>query len=218
MAIGRELVAKQVLDEADDVMFLRYQELRVLMADPAAVDGRRIVARRHQDRAVAYTIHPRDWIGTVTPASLAAPFLSNWGYPDRFYKKPSTVEGQITGLAASPGRVEGLARVVLTTAQFDQVQRGEIVVCQMTNPAWVALFTKMTGLVTDAGGLTSHPAVLAREFGIPAVIGTSVATQKIRTGDRIRINGSTGIVDILSTGAEVAGVGYDAPATTSFTR
>jgi pyruvate,water dikinase len=68
----------------------------------------------------------------------------------------------------------------------------------MTNPAWVVLFTKIAGLVTDTGGTTSHPAVLSREFGIPAVVGTSIATKRIRTGDRIRVDGSAGRVEILS--------------------
>jgi pyruvate,water dikinase len=68
----------------------------------------------------------------------------------------------------------------------------------MTNPAWVVLFTKITGLVTDAGGTVSHPAVVAREFGIPAVVGTSNATERIKTGDRVRVNGSTGVVEILT--------------------
>ena len=68
----------------------------------------------------------------------------------------------------------------------------------MTNPAWVVLFTKISGLVTEAGGTVSHPAVVAREFGIPAVVGTTNAGERISTGDRIRVNGSTGIVEILS--------------------
>jgi pyruvate,water dikinase len=72
----------------------------------------------------------------------------------------------------------------------------------MTNPAWVVLFTKIVGLVTDAGGTVSHPAVLSREFSIPCVVGTDVATQKIKSGDRIRINGTTGLVEILETAAE----------------
>jgi len=71
----------------------------------------------------------------------------------------------------------------------------------MTNPAWVVLFTKITGLVTDAGGTVSHPAVLSREFGIPCVCGASVATQQIHNGDRIRINGTTGLVEILEKAA-----------------
>jgi pyruvate,water dikinase len=104
----------------------------------------------------------------------------------------------ITGLGASGGIVEGVARVVRTTDEFDEVRDGDILVCQMTNPAWVVLFTKIAGLVTDTGGTTSHPAVLAREFGIPAVIGTSVATQRIATGDRLKVDGTAGRVEILS--------------------
>ena len=98
----------------------------------------------------------------------------------------------IDGIGGSPGVIEGIARVVRTVDEFDEVRDGDILVCQMTNPAWVVLFTKIAGLVTDTGGTTSHPAVLAREFGIPAVIGTSVATQRIATGDRLRIDGTAG--------------------------
>ena len=84
---------------------------------------------------------------------------------------------EVHGLGASPGVVEGVASIVASLDEFDQVQQGEILVCQMTNPAWVVLFTKIAGLVTDAGGVAAHPAVVAREFGIPAVVGTSVATR-----------------------------------------
>ena len=94
--------------------------------------------------------------------------------------------------------VEGPARFVASLDQFDQVQEGEILVCRMTNPAWVVLFTKISGLVTEAGGAVSHPAVVAREFGIPAVVGTTNAGERIKTGDRIRVNGTTGVVEILA--------------------
>jgi pyruvate,water dikinase len=83
----------------------------------------------------------------------------------------------------------------------------------MTNPAWVVLFTKIAGLVTDTGGTTSHPAVLSREFGIPAVVGTSGATRVIATGDRIRVDGSKGIVEVLER-AGAAGAAVGAAATT----
>jgi pyruvate,water dikinase len=218
IAIGRQLVETGALDQPDDVIFLRYNELRVFMANAAAMDARAIVARRRDERATAYQFHPPDWIGTATSSQLAFPYLSNWGFPEKFYRKPSTVQGQVTGLAGSPGVVDGIARVVLTAAQFDEVRQGDIVVCQMTNPAWVVLFTKMKALVTDAGGLTSHPAVLAREFGIPAVIGTSTATRQIRTGDRIRVNGTAGVVEILHVGMQAAGIGSDAPAADRFAR
>ena len=197
MAIGRKLVELGRLDEPDDVMFLRYNELRALIGDPAVLDARGIVSAERAKRTAAERLRPRDWIGTVTPAQLAFPYLVNWGYPDRFYQQQSADQATVTGLGASPGVVEGVARVVRTVEEFDEVRDGDILVCQMTNPAWVVLFTKIAGLVTDTGGTTSHPAVLAREFGIPAVIGTSVATQRIATGDRLRVDGSTGLVQII---------------------
>jgi pyruvate,water dikinase len=197
IAVGRKLVDAGRLDEPDDVLFLRYNELRALIGSADALDARGIVAARRREREAAQKLHPRDWVGTVTPSQLAFPYLVNWGYPDRFHQTQSDDQRQITGLGASPGVIEGIARVVRTVDEFDEVRDGDILVCQMTNPAWVVLFTKIAGLVTDTGGTTSHPAVLAREFGIPAVIGTSVATHRITTGDRIRIDGTAGKVEIL---------------------
>jgi pyruvate,water dikinase len=205
MAIGRKLVADRRLDQPDDVMFLRYNELRMLIGDAASLDARGIVAARRAEREAAAEVHPRNWVGTVTPSQLAFPYLVNWGYPERFHKEESRDERLVTGIAGSPGVAEGIARVVRTVDEFDDVADGDILVCQMTNPAWVVLFTKIAALVTDTGGTTSHPAVLSREFGIPAVIGTSVATHRIRTGDRVRVDGSNGVVEILVDG--VAGRG-----------
>ncbi len=197
IALGRKLVEAGRIDVPDDVMFLRYNELRALIGSADAIPARELIATRRRERDAAASLQPRDWIGTATPSQLAFPYLVNWGYPDRFHQEQSADERQITGLGASAGVVEGIARVVRTVDEFDDVREGDILVCQMTNPAWVVLFTKIAGLVTDTGGTTSHPAVLAREFGIPAVIGTSVATQRIATGDRIRIDGSAGKVEIL---------------------
>jgi len=197
IAIGRKLVEEGRLDRPDDVLFLRYNELRMLIGDPAVVDGRGIVAARRAEREAAKKLRPRNWVGTVTPSQLAFPYLVNWGYPDRFYQEQSADDAHITGIAGSPGVIEGTARVVMTIDEFDDVTDGDILVCQMTNPAWVVLFTKIAGLVTDTGGTTSHPAVLSREFGIPAVVGTSGATRVIATGDRIRVDGSKGVVEIL---------------------
>ena len=196
--IGRKLVEAGRLAQPDDVMFLRYNELRMFIGDADAVDATAIVAERRTERTNATKVHPRNWIGTATASQLAFPYLVNWGYPERFYQEPSADQRQVSGIGASPGIVEGIARVVMTVDEFDEVAEGDILVCQMTNPAWVVLFTKIAGLVTDTGGTTSHPAVLAREFGIPAVIGTSVGTRRITTGDRIRVDGSAGLVEILA--------------------
>jgi pyruvate,water dikinase len=195
--IGRKLVAMGRLDQPDDVMFLRYNELRAVIGHASAIEPRGIVATRRAEREAAMSLRPRDWIGTATASQLAFPYLVNWGYPERFQRRPSADHDTITGIAGSPGTVEGIARVVRTVDEFDDVSDGDILVCQMTNPAWVVLFTKIAGLVTDTGGTTSHPAVLSREFGIPAVVGTSTATARIATGDRIRVDGSSGSVEIL---------------------
>lgn len=208
IAIGKKLVEQGHLDDPNDVVFFRYNELRVFMADPTSMYGRAIVAQRKAEREKAYTYRPRDWIGTATKSQLAFPYLNLWGFPDKFYRKQAAVAGQIAGIGASPGVVEGVARVVLTEEQFDEVRAGDILVCQMTNPAWVVLFTEIVGLVTDAGGTVSHPAVLSREFGIPAVVGTTVATSQIKSGDRIRIDGTKGVVEILAPAAPLGGLGF----------
>jgi pyruvate,water dikinase len=198
MAIGKKLVQADLLDDAEDVMYLHYNELRLLITDASAVDARTLVSERRDEREEAYRIRPREWVGTATKAALAFPYASLWGFPEKFSREPSTKMGEVKGLAASPGVVEGIARHVSSVEEFNQVKEGEILVCRMTNPAWVVLFTKIVGLVTDAGGVTSHSAVVSREFGIPAVVGTSNATERIKTGERVRVNGSTGIVEILS--------------------
>lgn len=197
IAIGRKLVESGVLRDAEDVMMLRYNELRVLMANPTAFDALEIVGGRRDERERSFAVRPPDWIGTATESQLAFPYYTLWGFPERFHRKQPETTDIVHGLAGSPGIVEGTARLVASLDEFDQVQDGEILVCQMTNPAWVVLFTRIGGLVTDAGGVASHPAVVAREFGLPAVVGTSVATQRIRTGDRVRVNGATGVVDIF---------------------
>jgi phosphohistidine swiveling domain-containing protein len=197
ITLGRRLVDEGHLDQADDVLFLRYNELRAFVGDPSATDARAIVAERRAEREAAAGRQPRDWIGTVTEPQLNFPYWVNWGYPERFHREASTDAAQVVGISGSPGVVEGVARVVRTVGDFDEVAEGDILVCQMTNPAWVVLFTKIAGLVTDTGGTTSHPAVLAREFGIPAVVGTSEATRRIKTGDRVRVDGTAGVVEIM---------------------
>ena len=197
IALGRKLAAAGLLDDPEDVVLLHYNELRTLVANPDAVDAKPLVSARRDDRERQALVRPPEWLGTATEEALAFPYLSLWGFPEKFHREPPATVDEVVGLAASPGVVEGTARIVSSVDDFDQVQQGEILVCQMTNPAWVVLFTKIGGLVTDAGGVASHPAVVAREFGIPAVVGTSIATHRIATGDRVRVNGSSGQVEVL---------------------
>jgi pyruvate,water dikinase len=207
VALGEKLVEMGVLDAPDDVILFRYNELRAFIGNPTGMDGRAIVAAAKAKRAAADAIQPRDWVGTVTATQLAFPYLNLWGFPDKFHRSSEVEVGKVKGIAGSPGVVEGVARVVMSEAEFDSLQQGEILVCQMTNPAWQVLYGKIVAVVTDAGGTVSHPAVLAREYGIPAVVGTSGGTARIKSGDRLRVDGNVGVVEILETTPTLAAVG-----------
>ena len=199
IAIGRKLADVGVLADAEDVVFLHYNEVRLLLADQSALgDVQDLVSDRRDEHEDAAERRPPSWVGTATEEALAFPYASLWGFPEKFHAGEPATTGEVKGLAASPGVVEGTARYVSSLDQFDEVGDGDILVCRMTNPAWVVLFTKIHGLVTEAGGTMSHPAVVAREFGIPAVVGTTNAGDRIKTGDRIRVNGTTGVVEILA--------------------
>ena len=100
------------------------------------------------------------------------------------------------GIGASPGQVTGMARVVSGPDEFDQMQQGEILVAKITTPAWTPLFALAAGIVTDVGGPLSHGSIVAREYQIPAVLGTGVATERLHNGQRITVDGDAGVVKI----------------------
>jgi len=207
LAIGRRMVKEGLLRDPEDIMFLEYDQLRAYVANPKSednpegYDGLAVIKEARRKYEEAHKIRPRDWVGTVTHWSMyVEPYHTLWGWPERFERAQKAEEvppDQLQGLAAAAGVAEGTARVVLSTDEFDQVKSGEIMVCQMTNPAWVVVFSKIKGVVTDTGGVLCHTAVVAREFGIPGVVGTGDATHRIKTGARLRVNGNTGLVEIL---------------------
>ena len=106
--------------------------------------------------------------------------------------------GGLSGFAASPGIVEGIARVLKSAEQIADLQDGEILVAPVTAPSWAPIFRRIAATVTDSGGMMSHAAIVCREYGLPAVTGTAFATQAIKTGMRIRVDGNEGKVTILS--------------------
>jgi phosphohistidine swiveling domain-containing protein/tetratricopeptide (TPR) repeat protein len=201
LAVARRMVKEGLLKDPEDIMFLEYDQLRAYVGNPKGYDGLGIIKEARRAYEKAHRIRPRDWVGTVTHWNMyEEPYHTLWGWPqrwDRAQAGEAITEGVVKGLPAAAGMVEGIARVVIGPEDFDKVQTGEILVCIMTNPAWVVLFSKIKGVVTDTGGVLAHTAVVAREFGIPGVVGTGDATQRIKSGDRIRVNGSTGMVDIL---------------------
>jgi len=200
LRVARKMVKEGLLDDPEDIMFLEYEQLRRYVGDPDNYPGRKLIADARAAREKALKVKPRDWVGTVTQQNMyEEPYHTLWGYPEKFEREQAgkAVKGEIKGLAASPGAVEGTAHIVKNPEEFNSVKQGEIMVCIMTNPAWVVVFSKIAAIVTDAGGVLSHSAIVAREFMIPAVVGTGSATKEIKSGDRIRVDGDNGIVKML---------------------
>ena len=112
------------------------------------------------------------------------------------YRRDDVPAGALVGLPVSAGTVEGRARVIADIAQAD-LETGDILVTAYTDPSWTPLFVAIKGLVTELGGLMTHGAVIAREYGLPAVVNVERATQLIQDGDRIRVHGAEGYVEIL---------------------
>jgi pyruvate,water dikinase len=188
---GRALAAAGVLAQSDDLFFLRLAELRALSASEGR-DWRALVAERRQ----AYAREERR---RQVPRLL----LSDG---QAFYEGMTSLEereGVLVGSPVSPGVIEGAVRVMLDP-RGAQLVPGEILVCPGTDPAWTPLFLAAAGLVMEVGGLMTHGSVVAREYGIPAVVGVSQATIRLKTGQRVRVDGTVGQVTILEEGHKAA--------------
>lgn len=185
--VGRRLVSDGVIANPDDVMFLRRGEIDELLVAPE--DRRGLVAERRDRHERERTLTPPAKVGTLRPADPDAK-------PDRFEggRFASDDDRSLRGTGASAGVVRGTARVVFGPDDFARVGPGDIVVATASNPGWVPLFATAAGFVTDTGGVLSHAAVVAREFGIPAVVGTREGTKRIADGRQIEIDGTTGVV------------------------
>jgi pyruvate, water dikinase len=137
----------------------------------------------------------------VVPEAINDPMLVMlWGVTtERVREWASQRDGGrvLSGAPAAPGSVEGVARVVRGVDQIGDVREGEILVCGATSPAWAPIFTKIRAAVTDVGGVMSHAAIVCREYGLPAVVGTGRATAEIKTGQTIAVDGTAGRVEIL---------------------
>ena len=183
--IGAILVANDVIDRADDVTHFHRAEVRALLLDP--VDRRTLIAERVAEHVHLESLVPPRTIGAPPPAERELDLFEGARFAA---PEPDTLRG--TG--ASAGTVRAIARVVAGPADFERVAPGEIVVARASNPGWVPLFGIAGGFVTDSGGVLSHAAVVAREFGLPAVVGTGEATSRIADGQVIEIDGSTGLI------------------------
>ncbi|MGI5837408.1 MAG: PEP/pyruvate-binding domain-containing protein [Chloroflexota bacterium] len=203
LELGRRLVAVGAISQADDVFWLELAEVE--QAAAALDDG----ATRIDSHDAEVERRKMIWRGqkrATPPVSLPKGMRLGGIDMDRFM--PARVEEQggniIKGIAVSAGRVTARARVLHGPEDFGQMRQGEVLVAGVTTPAWTPLFPLASAVVTDVGGPLSHSSIVAREYGIPAVLGTGVATKRIKSGELIRVDGDAGTVTLLERAAEAA--------------
>ncbi|MFM9589150.1 PEP-utilizing enzyme [Streptomyces scabiei] len=209
---GELLRDRGVLVDVEDVFQLSHTEVGQALTDVmlawaagsepvGAAHVRETVAERRRMLDALAGWSPPPALGPV-PEALNDPAVRMlWGITAETIQAWSTPvtddDREVRGFAASPGVVEGTARVLLSANDIGQVQEGEVLVCPVTAPSWGPVFGKIAAAVSDIGGTMSHAAIVAREYGLPAVVGTGHATKRITTGQRLRVDGDRGIVTIL---------------------
>jgi rifampicin phosphotransferase len=173
-------------------------------ADPATLAaGRRAARRARAGVEVPRTIGPPAALPDVAgfPTDVAEVLDATFWYlghvSSEQLAQPGVGAATLTGVAAAPGTYEGPARVVLDESGLDRIEPGDVLVCPITSPVWSMVFPSLGGLVCDAGGILSHPAIIAREFGIPAVVGTGSATATVGDGQVVRVDGTEGRVELV---------------------
>jgi pyruvate, water dikinase len=207
--VGAVLAEHGFFGDSDDVFYLNIHEVHEALSDlglawAGGTPARGTlywpprVARRREILDVLSRWTPPPALGVV-PEVINDPTVNLlWGVTaERLRAWAGDGEAGVTGYAASPGVVEGVARVVRDVNEIGTVQQGEVLVCPVTAPSWAPVFPKIAAAVSDIGGMMSHAAIIAREYGLPAVVGTGHATEQIKTGDRVRVDGDNGTVTIL---------------------
>jgi len=202
---GRRLADRARLARAADAVLLEERELRSALAGDSSQDLRGLVARRKAERAwVAAHPGPTSYgtdpgpppdLSPLPPAlrlvNTAALYWMQLLFPT---KQTGDGRAQLAGVPGSPGRYTGPVRLIRDEAEFAKLRPGEVLVCPITSPAWSVLFIQAGAVVTDGGGVLAHTAVIAREYGIPAVLATMTVTQRLRDGDIVTVDGTVGLV------------------------
>jgi pyruvate,water dikinase len=186
LRIGEALAARGMLSEPDDIFFLTRDEALGGGGLPSIVD----IAGRRTKRVEMARLVPPLFVGRVNPM-----LKKMWAAFPRLIGAVPSDTALVTGAPASPGRATGIVRVIRGPQQFNELQPGEILVAPLTAPAWTPLFSQAAAVVTDVGSAASHASIIAREYGIPAVVGCGDATARLRTGMRVTVDGTAGNVE-----------------------
>jgi pyruvate,water dikinase len=209
---GQILVNGGFIEDAEDIFYLHRFEIHEALYDlctgwatgtpargPSYWPGE--VAERKRIMQLLRDWSPPPALG-IAPEEITEPFtVMLFGVTTATVKQwldgGAADTDELRGIAASPGVAEGPARVITAVDQLDQVRSGEILVCPITAPSWAPVFSRIEGAVSDIGGIMSHAAIVSREYGLPAVVGTGFGTKRIQTGQRVRVDGNNGVVSII---------------------
>ncbi len=195
--LGQRLVDIGTLSEPNDLYFLTSDEIKPALAargrGEAMPEYLALTAERRELREARKRLHPP---GTIPDEARENPGLK---FKETQFKNDDSSD-TLRGIPVSPGTIAAPASRIMNAQEFDQMQPGSILVCPMTSPAWTQLFAHAVGLVTDIGGILGHGSIVAREYGIPAVVGTGNVTQRIESGQTLEVDGDAGTV-VIQTGA-----------------
>jgi pyruvate,water dikinase len=210
--LGGVFVAHGFFDDPEDIFYLHRNEIYSALYDlnigwATGTQARGVtywrpeIERRRRIRDVLKAHPPLPALG-VPPEYITEPLtVMLWGITqesvEEWLGSAGQDDGELRGVAASAGKATGRARVILDPEQLHDVQDGEILVCRITAPSWAPVFSRLSAAVSDVGGIMAHTAIVCREYGLPAVVGTGFATTTLRTGQLVEVDGHTGVVRIL---------------------
>jgi pyruvate,water dikinase len=217
LEIGRRLAERRLLAAPETVFLLSHDEATTALLD--TIDRRALARRRAAERSWVVA-HPgpeslgaqggsggsggdiADRMAALPPAARRILEIGLWAWKEVSGERADGMRTpddarMLRGIAGSRGRYTGQVRVITTEADFDKLRPGDVLVCPETNPQWAVLFPSVGALVTDHGGLLSHPAIIAREYRVPAVLATATATTRLRDGQVVIVDGDAGVVEIV---------------------
>ena len=200
--LGKRFSQAGAIDDSEDIYFLDLGEIRKAAIPMERANLRPYVNKRRKEWKAAQKLEPKPFFGNIEAVGELAMKDPIIGVIAELPVVKPELKADLYGSSSAPGVVEGIARVILDEKHFGELQPGEILIAVTTSSLWTSLFSIAGGVVTDAGGNLSHAVIVGREYGLPIVAGTLEGTKKIKTGQRIRVDGNMGAVWILSQGEE----------------
>ncbi|ODA39821.1 PEP-utilizing enzyme [Desulfosporosinus sp. BG] len=209
--VGRRFVQNRILDSSDDTLFLYREELlSALRGNYNLANLKGLVAKRKAEHTKNFSLVPPQTIGKMPiepPWDVFPPlvaeglkiFVKQTSHLEAYQEasRELSPEGELFGTPGSPGVAEGPVRIIHTAEEFHLVQEGEVLVCPFTTPTWTVLFPRVVALITDSGGVLSHAAIVSREYRLPSVVGTINGTKLLHNGQRVRVDGAAGKLQVL---------------------